>query len=58
MCSRNASVTWQVTDYKLPQDEICKSVIICELIVHLFVTEQTNTRSIVRVKIIETNQHV
>jgi len=44
-------VTWKGVDYKLPEDdETCRSVIICEIIVHLLVIVQNNKRCTVDVR--------
>jgi len=45
----NICVTWQGTDYKLPEDDtivskcVCRSVNICEIIVYLVVIVQNIT---------------
>ena len=45
----NTCVTWQGIDYRLPEDddsvETCRSVIICEIIVHLLVIVQNKKKT-------------
>jgi len=51
---KSTCVTWQGIDYKLTEDghdsfESCRSVIICEITVHLLVIVQNNKRRTVSV---------